>query len=124
MTRCPCLSGLTYDACCEPLHAGTSSAQTAEQLMRSRYSAFAVGDADYLTATWHPSTRPTSLELDAHRRWYRLDVLRSERGGPFDTEGVVEFRAYHRSPEGKGSQHEVSRFVRENGRWLYVDGVA
>jgi SEC-C motif-containing protein len=123
MTRCPCLSGLTYDACCGRLHAGTSTAQTAEQLMRSRYSAFAVGDADYLSATWHPSTRPDSLSLDPDRRWYRLDVLRTELGGPFDTEGVVEFRAYHRSADGKGSQHEVSNFVREDGRWLYVDGI-
>ena len=91
--------------------------------MRSRYSAFAVGDADYLSATWHPSTRPDSLDLDRDRRWYRLDILRTERGGPFDVHGVVEFRAYHRSPDGKGSQHEVSRFVREDGTWLYVDGV-
>jgi SEC-C motif-containing protein len=91
--------------------------------MRSRYSAFAVGDPDYLTATWHDTTRPKALELDAERRWYRLDILRTERGGPFDTEGVVEFRAYHRSSDGKGSQHEVSRFVREGGRWWYVDAV-
>ena len=91
--------------------------------MRSRYSAFAVGDTAYLTATWHPSTRPPSLTLETDRRWYRLDVLRTERGGPFDTEGIVEFRAYHRSAGGKGSQHEVSTFVREDGRWLYVDGV-
>ena len=91
--------------------------------MRSRYSAFAVGDPAYLSATWHPSTRPASLALDADRRWYRLDILRTERGGPFDIEGVVEFRAYHRSAEGKGSQHEISRFVREAGRWWYVDGV-
>lgn len=123
MTRCPCLSGLTYDSCCGPLHAGVSSAQTAEQLMRSRYSAFAVGDAAYLSATWHPSTRPESLTLDADRQWYRLDILRTGRGGPFDTEGIVEFRAYHRSPTGKGSQHEVSSFVREGGRWWYVDGI-
>lgn len=123
MTRCPCLSGLTYEACCGRLHSGTSTAQTAEQLMRSRYSAFAVGDAGYLAATWHPSTRPDDLTLDADRRWYRLDVLRTERGGPFDTEGVVEFRAHHRSPTGKGSQHEVSRFRREGGRWFCVDGI-
>lgn len=121
MTRCPCLSGLTYEACCGRLHAGAASAQTAEQLMRSRYSAFAVGDTAYLVATWHPSTRPTSLELDPDRRWYRLDILRTDRGGPFDTEGVVEFRAYHRSAGDKGSQHEVSTFVREDGHWLYVD---
>ncbi len=123
MSRCPCLSGLTYDACCGPLHAGAAVAQTAEQLMRSRYSAFAVGDPDYLKATWHDSTRPKALELDTDRRWYRLDILRTERGGPFDTDGVVEFRAYHRSPDGKGSQHEVSRFVREDGRWWYVDAI-
>lgn len=116
------MSGLTYDACCAPLHAWTSTAQTAEQLMRSRYSAFAVGDADYLLATWHPKTRPESLPLGPERHWYRLDILRTERGGPFDTEGVVEFRAYHRSAGVKGSQHEVSTFVREDGRWLYVDG--
>lgn len=122
-TRCPCLSGLPYDSCCGRLHREAATAQTAEQLMRSRYSAFAVGDTDYLLATWHPSTRPGSLELDDDRRWYRLDVLRIELGGPFDTTGVVEFRAYHRSTGGKGSQHEVSRFVREGGCWLYVDGV-
>ena len=89
--------------------------------MRSRYSAFAVGDTNYLVATWHPNTRPASLELDPDRRWYRLDILRTDRGGPFDTEGVVEFRAYHRSAGDKGSQHEVSTFVREDGHWLYVD---
>lgn len=97
-------------------------AQTAEQLMRSRFSAFAVGDRDYLLATWHPTTRPSELELDPERRWYRLDVLSTRLGGPFDTEGVVEFTAYHRGSAGTGTQHEVSRFVREDGRWLYVDG--
>jgi SEC-C motif-containing protein len=91
--------------------------------MRSRYSAFAIGEADYLLETWHPGTRPSSLELDTDRRWYRLDILRTERGGPFDTAGVVEFRAYHRSADRKASQHEVSSFVREDGRWWYVDAV-
>lgn len=88
--------------------------------MRSRFSAFAVGDADYLLATWHPSTRPTTLELDADVRWYRLDIVRTERGGPLDRDGVVEFTAHYRSPDGGGSQHEVSTFVREADRWLYV----
>ena len=59
--RCPCGTGLPYDDCCGPLHAGSTAAATAEQLMRSRYSAFAVGDAAYLLATWHPSTRPAAL---------------------------------------------------------------
>ena len=122
-TRCPCLSGLTYAECCGRLHDGTATAQTAEQLMRSRFSAFAVSDAAYLLATWHPSTRPASLELDDEQCWYRLDILATREGGPFETTGVVEFEAFHRSPSGSGSQHEISRFSREDGRWFYLDGV-
>ena len=122
-TRCPCLSGLPYAECCGPLHRGARTAPTAEALMRSRYSAFAVGDADYLRATWHPSTRPADLDLDPATRWLRLDVLATSAGGPFDTTGTVEFRATYRDPgDGRGSLHEVSRFVREDGRWSYVDG--
>ncbi len=118
--RCPCLSGLTYAECCEPLHRGVSVAPTAEQLMRSRYSAFAVGDADYLLATWHPSTRPATLTLEPELRWYRLDILDRSAGGPLDAHGEVEFEAFWRSPDSRGSQRERSRFVRESGRWLYV----
>jgi len=122
-TRCPCQSGLPYAECCGPLHRGERAAPTAEALMRSRYSAFAVGDADYLRATWHPSTRPAELDLDPATRWVRLDVLATSAGGPFDTAGTVEFRATYRDPgEAPGSLHEVSRFVREDGRWSYVDG--
>jgi SEC-C motif-containing protein len=91
--------------------------------MRSRFSAFAVGDPEYLLRTWHPTTRPASLELDDDLRWYRLDILTTRAGGPFDTAGVVEFEVFHRSPTGAGSQHEVSRFTREDGWWLYLDGV-
>lgn len=90
--------------------------------MRARYSAFAAGDATFLRASWHPRTRPTSLDLDEEVRWVRLDVLGTEEGGPFDDSGVVEFVAHHRGPDGRGSLHERSRFVREGGRWLYVDG--
>lgn len=118
--RCPCLSGLPYDECCGPLHRGERSAPTAEQLMRSRFAAFAVGDAAYLLATWHPSTRPLTLEFDAELRWYRLDILGTERGGPLDRDGLVEFEAHYRSPDGAGSQHETSAFRREDEGWLYV----
>ncbi len=127
--RCPCLSGEVHGACCGRYHAalraGGPGAPTAEALMRSRYSAFAVGDADYLRATWHPSTRPDSVDLDDDVAWRRLDVLRTEAGGPFDDAGVVEFVAHHRSrsrPTERGRLHETSRFVREGGRWLYLDG--
>jgi SEC-C motif-containing protein len=122
--RCPCLSGETYGACCAPLHRGGRSAATAEALMRSRYSAFAVGDAAYLRDTWHPTTRRASLELDGDQQWRRLDILAIRAGGPFDDAGVVEFAAHHRNTATgeRGVLHEVSRFVRERGRWLYLDG--
>jgi SEC-C motif-containing protein len=120
--RCPCSSGEAYDACCGPLHRGEAEAPTAERLMRSRFSAFALGDESYLLRSWHPSTRPAALELDPGMRWYRLDIVRTERGGPFDRDGVVQFRAYHKGADA-GVQEEVSRFVREGGSWFYVDAV-
>lgn len=89
--------------------------------MRSRYSAFARGDAAYLLASWHASTRPPELELDPLLRWYRLDILAVSDGGILASSGTVEFRAYYRSPAGNGEQHELSRFVKERGRWFYVD---
>lgn len=119
--RCPCGTGLLHGECCGPLHAG-ERAPTAERLMRSRFSAFALGDVAHLLRTWHPSTRPRDLLLDPEDRWYRLDVVRTERGGLLDSDGVVEFRAYRRSPSGPVALHEVSRFVREDRQWLYVDG--
>lgn len=64
--------------------------------MRSRYSAFAVGDAEYLLRTWHPGSRPHSLELDSEQRWVRLDIVRTVRGDLLDVDGVVEFTAYFR----------------------------
>jgi len=119
--RCPCGTGLLLGECCGPFHAG-ERAPTAERLMRSRFSAFALGDAAHLLRTWHPSTRPHDLVLDPEDRWYRLDILRTERGGLLDTEGLVEFRAFRRSPSGAGALHEVSRFVRQDRQWWYVDG--
>ncbi|TFC06032.1 YchJ family protein [Cryobacterium mannosilyticum] len=118
---CPCQSGDSYLGCCGPLHDGLSVAPTAERLMRSRYSAFAVGDVGYLLSTWHPSTRPDEFELDATLIWTRLDIERTERGGPFDTDGVVEFTAQCRADGIRSRQHEVSRFVRVDRRWLYLD---
>jgi SEC-C motif-containing protein len=122
--RCPCLSGDTYGVCCGPLHRGERTAPTAEALMRSRYSAFAVGDAGYLLATWHPRTRPATLELRPEQVWRRLDVLATRAGGPFDDAGEVQFAASFRdaAPGERGRLHELSRFVRDGGAWLYVDG--
>lgn len=91
--------------------------------MRSRYTAFVTGDAGYLLATWHPSTRPSELELDPSIRWLRLDIVRTERGGPLDRSGVVEFAASYRHDGERGTQREVSRFERDADGWRYVDAV-
>jgi SEC-C motif-containing protein len=123
VNHCPCLSGSPYEECCGPFHAGVAAAPTAERMMRSRFSAYSVGDVPYLLRTWHPSTRPDDLVLDAKLNWYRLDILATSRGGMLDTEGMVEFRAHYRTPDGAGEQQEASRFVRHSGAWVYVDGV-
>lgn len=119
---CPCGSGRPYDGCCGPLHRGEGVARTAEQLMRSRYAAYARGDAGYLLATWHPTTRPDSLDLDPLLEWRRLEVLGRQDGAEGDQHGMVEFRAHFRQGGVASHLHEHSRFTRRGGRWLYLDG--
>ena len=122
-TPCPCGSGLPYDACCGRWHAGPLHLQASDAaaLMRSRYSAFVLRLADYLLATWHPSTRPPQLELrGSDVRWLGLELRRQVQHDA--DQASVEFVARSRS-HGRGHRlHETSRFVRENGRWFYVDG--
>jgi len=117
-TVCPCASGRRYDGCCGRLHAGEAAA-TAEALMRARYSAYVLGLADYLLASWHPSTRPAPLILDEAPRWIGLNVIRHEPGA---TRAIVEFVARYRIGGRAHRLHEISRFVLEDGRWFYVDG--
>jgi SEC-C motif-containing protein len=107
---CPCGSA-SYDGCCGRLHRGEKQAESPEELMRSRYSAFAVGDADYLWRTWHPRTRPEHVDLDPTMLWTGLEVLEA-------ADDSVEFRAHH----DRGVLHERSRFVQRAGRWFYLDG--
>ncbi|MET8582071.1 YchJ family protein [Streptomyces collinus] len=115
---CPCGRPESYDACCGRFHAGTAAAPTAEALMRSRYSAFVVGDTGYLLRTWHPGTRPGRLDLDPGMRWTGLEILGTTDGSAFHSAGTVTFRASYRG----GSLHERSRFARVDGAWVYVDG--
>ncbi len=115
---CPCGTGQSYVDCCGALHSGLRTAATAEQLMRSRYSAFAVSDEDYLLRTWHSRQRPSSAGTSDNDRWLKLEVLATENGGLLQNEGVVEFRAHYVG----GVVHERSRFVRENGQWVYLEG--
>jgi SEC-C motif-containing protein len=119
---CPCGLGDDYDACCGRLHAG-APALTAEALMRSRYSAFAVGDAAYLLRSWHSSARPKTLDLDPDTKWTRLAVLETHDGGMFDATGTVKFRAVYVHDGQRGVLAENSKFVRENKLWTYLGPV-
>ena len=90
--------------------------------MRSRYSAYARCEERYLLTTWHPSTRPSAIEFDPSLRWHALEVLACEAGMEGDLDGTVEFRAHFLQGSGGGQMHEVSRFTRRAGRWVYLDG--
>lgn len=122
-TECPCGSTLTYEACCGRWHAGPERlmAPDAESLMRSRYSAFVLGDLPYLLDTWHPDTRPSELDPNPPgMKWLGLTV---KRHTIVDADhATVEFVARNRLAGRATRLHETSRFVREAGQWFYVDG--
>jgi SEC-C motif domain protein len=120
---CPCGAGEAYGDCCGRFHRGEANAPTADALMRSRFSAFALGDADYLRETWHPRTRPSQVTLPEGGRWTRLDVLARSGGGVFDSDGTIEFEAHYELGGQLGIEHQNSMFVRENRRWFYVSDV-
>ncbi|MCV7079151.1 zinc chelation protein SecC [Mycobacterium szulgai] len=92
--------------------------------MRSRYSAYAYGNADYLFRTWHPRTRPDDVSVNPGTTWTGLDVIATVGGGPADEFGEVEFTASFESAGRPGSMHERSRFQRRAGRWFYVDAIS
>jgi len=117
---CPCGSIKNYPECCGRYHAG-EPAPDAERLMRSRYSAFVLDKLDYLLATWHASTRPASLEPnEPGLRWLGLDVKKHRQQDA--DHATVEFVARSKLGGRAHRLHEISRFVREDGRWFYVDG--
>ena len=125
VNACPCgrtgpQGQLAYEACCGLAHAGERPAPDAETLMRSRYSAFVRGDVPYLLTTWHASHRPATLELEAGAKWLGLEIRRHRMTGEHSAE--VEFVARFRVGGRAIRQHENSRFVREDGRWYYLDG--
>ena len=121
---CPCGSGTRFADCCGPYLAEQAEAPTAEALMRSRYSAYVLENGNYLNRTWHPRTRPADLGLDDGTTWEGLTLIRTNGGGVDDERGIVEFSARCRVRETPGNLHEISEFVREQGRWYYVDGEA
>jgi SEC-C motif domain protein len=119
---CPCGTGSNYGACCGRLISGAAQARTAEELMRSRYSAYALGALDHVFRTWHPKTRPDDISPAPGVEFVGLTVDDMVGGGPDDDLGVVEFTARMRTPDGTDEMHERSRFTRRAGRWMYVDG--
>jgi SEC-C motif-containing protein len=124
---CPCKSRETYAACCEPFHLGRAKPATAEQLMRSRYSAFFFRLVDYLVATTHPDTREPDLkarleETIYEANWRFLTILGTSKGGAEDKGGKVEFIAEYFQDEQPHKLHERSRFKRFKGAWKYLDG--
>jgi SEC-C motif-containing protein len=122
MQDCPCGSGRAYGDCCGRYLEAGELPETPEALMRSRYTAHVRGAAPYLAESWHPSTRPASRELSdpADLRWEGLEIISAGGGPEF---GEVEFIAHFHGPAGPGRVRERSRFVYEQGRWWYLDGV-
>ncbi len=120
--RCPCRKKsetTTYDGCCQPYHTGLQVPLTAEALMRSRYTAFVRLDSRYLSETWHPSTRPARIDFTPDQEWQLLRIIETQSEGDAAT---VEFSARSRIAGRSQLHHEASRFVRERGRWFYLDG--
>lgn len=126
--RCLCGNDQPAAACCGRFLDSTTTppavANTAVALMRSRYVGFVTHNTDYLAATWHPTSRPGHIRLDPQRQWLGLHIVNCQNGGPSDTTGIVEFVAHYRDPSQLTSQalHEISQFVREDGRWYYLAG--
>ena len=124
---CPCGTQRSYEDCCGRFHTGQQAANTAEELMRSRYAAFCTGHVDYLIATHHPSKRQagerSSLErICRETNWLELEVVDTANGSATDSEGVVEFIARYAGAQ-VGVLRERSRFVKQNGQWFYLDGL-
>jgi len=126
VSPCPCSREKSYAECCMLFHYGRAKPETAEQLMRSRYTAFFFRHVDYLVATTHPDKREKNLARELEQNiwdtmWRKLEVVNKSKGGKDDKTGKVEFIATY-SLEGETHQlHEKSRFRRFKGKWMYVD---
>ncbi|MFZ2197282.1 MAG: YchJ family protein [Thermodesulfovibrionales bacterium] len=129
MDTCPCGSELSYVECCEPVIKGVIAAATAEQLMRSRYSAYVKSEIDYLLTSLHPDQRkdfdPKSTRSWAESaRWEKLEIIEAKHGGAEDAEGEVEFIATFLQDDKLMKHHELASFRKEEGKWYFMDGKA
>ena len=126
--KCPCTSGQDYAVCCEPIITQQRQAETAEQLMRSRYSAYALGHVDWIIDSQSPDgrrfvDRKATEEWSRRATWHRMEIVGIEQGGPDDEEGFVDFKAHYTIGDEEIAHHEVASFRKEDGRWYFVDGV-
>lgn len=120
-----CLCGFAspYADHCGRVHLdGAGLGATAEALMRARFSAYVLHDRSFLMASWHPDTRPASIDFDDNIEWLDLEIVDLESGGALDSAGIVEFRARFSRGDEHLELHERSSFVRAAGLWLYVNG--
>ena len=125
--KCYCNSNKEFSQCCQPIILGAAKAETAEQLMRSRYSAYVVADINYLLNSHHKSTRPTKerkniLKWAKSVRWIGLEVISTQKGTATDSDGYVEFKAMFEENGKLDYIHEKSYFVKENSLWYYKSG--
>ncbi len=124
--QCPCESGETYKTCCEPFIKGEKEAETAEQMMRSRYSAYTQVAMDYIERTHDPKTRDET-DMEANREWAEstkwtgLEILETKQGGVGDEVGTVTFKAKFETEEGIQDHQELSLFRKHEGKWYFVD---
>ncbi|NOQ64843.1 MAG: YchJ family protein [Methyloprofundus sp.] len=120
---CLCGSLLNYAECCELLHAGAVHATSAESLMRSRFTAYAMHNADYLLSSWDTETRPATVDFSNDTgEWTCLEIIATKKGGAKDKKGIVEFKAYFTLDGEQRVMNEISRFVKKQNRWYYLDG--
>ncbi|MCU0324418.1 MAG: YchJ family protein [Spirosomaceae bacterium] len=126
---CYCGDLRPFSNCCEPIIKGDKTAHTAEELMRSRYSAYVVVDVEYLVKTSHLSQRKNFNRTDIRawavaNEWQKLEVINTKKGLLDDNDGEVEFKAYFLDENRKQQiHHEKSTFIRENGKWFYLSGI-
>lgn len=127
MSSCPCKSGKNLESCCGPYISGKKPAPTAEALMRSRYTAYATGEIDYVEKTSAPEAlrefdREASQQWAKQSEWTGLEVVSTTKGQESDSDGIVEFIAHYTIAGKSVPHHEISEFRKENGQWLFVDG--
>lgn len=125
LNPCPCGLSSAYQMCCQLAHRSLYNVKTAEQLMRSRYTAFTKADGDYLMKSHHSSTRPLSEKKSIVKwaksvEWVRLEILNTELGQEEDSLGSVEFKAYFKDKRKEHFIHENSKFIKEKGVWVYL----